>query len=105
MLYLFGQAALRDLDRLLVTGLRVGQLAVHAAAREKLGIGEGVIPVGRILVTGATGSLGSNVIAEAARRGLEVRALVRDPARVHRANGVELVQGDALDPAAVTRAL
>lgn len=28
----------------------------------------------RILVTGATGSLGSNVITEAARRGLEVRA-------------------------------
>lgn len=27
----------------------------------------------RILLTGATGSLGSNVIAEAARRGLEVR--------------------------------
>ena len=59
----------------------------------------------RILVTGATGSLGSNVIAEAARRGLEVRALVRDPARVRGAEGIELVQGDALDPATVTRAL
>jgi uncharacterized protein YbjT (DUF2867 family) len=42
-----------------------------------------------MLVTGATGSLGSNVIAEAARRGLEVRALVRDPARVHGTDGVE----------------
>ena len=30
----------------------------------------------RILLTGATGSLGSNVIAEAARRGLEVRAVL-----------------------------
>jgi nucleoside-diphosphate-sugar epimerase len=61
--------------------------------------------VARILVTGATGSLGSNVITEAARRGLEVRALVRDPKRVHGAGGVELVQGDALDPATVSRAL
>jgi nucleoside-diphosphate-sugar epimerase len=61
--------------------------------------------VQRILVTGATGSLGSNVIAEAVQRGLEVRALVRDPARVHDADGVELVQGDALDSEALTRAL
>jgi nucleoside-diphosphate-sugar epimerase len=61
--------------------------------------------VGRILVTGASGSLGSNVIVEAARRALDVRALVRDPARVDHADGVELVQGDALDPAALTRAL
>jgi nucleoside-diphosphate-sugar epimerase len=30
---------------------------------------------------------------------------VRDPARVHGADGVELVQGDALDPPTVTRAL
>lgn len=59
----------------------------------------------RILVTGATGSLGSNVVAEAARRGLEVHALVRDPGRAHGADGVELVQGDALDAAALTRAL
>jgi nucleoside-diphosphate-sugar epimerase len=61
--------------------------------------------VARILVTGATGSLGANVIAEAVQRGLEVRALVRDPARVHGADGVDLVQGDALDPATLTRAL
>ena len=58
-----------------------------------------------ILVTGATGGLGTNVIAEAGRRGLEVRALVRDPTRVQGAHGLELVQGDALDPAAVTQAL
>ncbi len=36
--------------------------------------------MGRILVTGATGSLGSNVIAEAARRGVEVRALTANHA-------------------------
>jgi len=59
----------------------------------------------RILVTGASGSLGSNMIAEAVQRGLEVRALVRDPARVHDADGIELVQGDALDSVALTRAL
>ncbi len=61
--------------------------------------------VRRILVTGATGSLGSNVTAEAARRGLAVRALVRDPARAERGDGVELVRGDARDAAALTRAL
>jgi nucleoside-diphosphate-sugar epimerase len=61
--------------------------------------------VQRILVTGATGGLGSNVIDEAIRRGIAVRALVRDPARVTRRDGVELVQGDARDAVALTRAL
>ncbi|MCC6523006.1 MAG: NAD(P)H-binding protein [Polyangiaceae bacterium] len=59
----------------------------------------------RILVTGATGGLGANVVAEAAARGLAVRALVRDPARAKVAPGVEVVKGDALDAAALTRAL
>jgi nucleoside-diphosphate-sugar epimerase len=59
----------------------------------------------RVLVTGSNGSLGSNVVAEAARRGLEVRALVRDPARAKTVPGVELIRGDALDAEALTRAL
>ncbi|MBI4956664.1 MAG: NAD(P)H-binding protein [Myxococcales bacterium] len=59
----------------------------------------------RILVTGATGGLGANVVAEAAARGLRVRALVRDPARAKVAPGVEVVKGDALDAAALARAL
>ena len=44
----------------------------------------------RILLTGATGSLGSNVIAEAARRGLEVRAvLLGTPNDFAAYNGIE----------------
>jgi uncharacterized protein YbjT (DUF2867 family) len=35
-----------------------------------------------ILVTGAAGRAGSAVVREFVRRGLPVRALVRDPARV-----------------------
>lgn len=58
----------------------------------------------RILVTGATGSLGSNVIAAALEDGLDVRALVRDPTRFASLADVDLVAGDALDAEAVRRA-
>jgi hypothetical protein len=54
-------------------------VCVHASLRDGSGGKERKI-VGRILVTGATGSLGSNVIAEAARRGVEVRALTANHA-------------------------
>ena len=44
----------------------------------------------RILLTGATGSLGSNVVAEAARCGLEVRAvLLGTPNDFAAYNGIE----------------
>lgn len=59
----------------------------------------------RVLVTGATGGLGANVIGEAVRRGLDVRALVRDPSRAQLSDAVELVQGDALDAMTLTKAL
>ena len=51
---------------------------------------------GAILVTGATGNVGRPVALEAARLGAEVRAAVRDPARVGDAlgDGVELVPFD-----------
>jgi nucleoside-diphosphate-sugar epimerase len=51
----------------------------------------------RVLVTGGAGGLGSNVVALAAARGLEVRALVRNPARAAKIEGVEWIAGDALD--------
>jgi nucleoside-diphosphate-sugar epimerase len=57
-----------------------------------------------VLVTGAHGSLGANVVREAVARGLAVRALVRDPARARPREGLSIVQGDALDAEAVTRA-
>lgn len=52
-----------------------------------------------ILITGATGKVGSRLARRLALRGDHVRALVRDPARAAHlhAAGVELVQGDLQD--------
>jgi nucleoside-diphosphate-sugar epimerase len=51
-----------------------------------------------ILVTGATGKVGSRLSKRLARRGAQVRALVRDPTRGAdlRQAGIELVEGDLL---------
>lgn len=60
-----------------------------------------------ILVTGATGLVGSHVAEEARRRGLRVRALVRPSAdtTLPRQWGVELVPGDIADAHAVRAAV
>jgi len=63
--------------------------------------------VNPVLVTGATGFIGSHVAGELVRRGYRVRALVReqtDPGPLL-AQGVEVVRGDLLDAAAVGRAV
>jgi len=57
-----------------------------------------------VLVTGAHGSLGTNLVDEAVVRGFTVRALVRNPAQARLREGLTVVQGDALDAEAVTRA-
>ena len=53
----------------------------------------------KILVTGATGKVGSRLAKRLAQRGDQVRAVVRQPARAAglRELGIELVQGDLLD--------
>lgn len=54
----------------------------------------------KILVTGATGKVGSRLVKRLAQRGDQVRALVRDPARaagLHDEARVELARGDLLD--------
>lgn len=53
----------------------------------------------KILVTGATGKVGSRLVKRLAQRGDHVRALVRDAARAAhlRSDRVELVEGDLLD--------
>ena len=53
----------------------------------------------KILVTGATGKVGSRLSKRLARRGDALRALVRDPNRAAdlREAGIELVVGDLLD--------
>ena len=50
-----------------------------------------------ILVTGATGNVGRNVVEQLVSRGADVRALVRDPSKADFPSGVEIVQGDLLD--------
>jgi UDP-glucose 4-epimerase len=53
----------------------------------------------KILVTGATGKVGSRLAKRLAQRGDQVRALVRDPTRAAelREAGIELAKGDLLD--------
>ncbi|MCY1044971.1 NAD(P)-dependent oxidoreductase [Corallococcus sp. bb12-1] len=57
----------------------------------------------KILVTGATGKVGSRLTRRLAERGHQVRALVRDPTRAAALTeaGVELAQGDLLDAASL----
>jgi uncharacterized protein YbjT (DUF2867 family) len=50
-----------------------------------------------ILVTGATGKVGRNVVDHLVRRGADVRSLVRKPAKADLPASVELAQGDMLD--------
>lgn len=50
-----------------------------------------------ILVTGATGAVGRNIIEQLVKRGADVRALARDPAKANLPAGVAVVQGDLLD--------
>ena len=50
-----------------------------------------------ILVTGATGTVGSQVVEQLVKRGADVRALVRDPAKAKFPTDVAVVQGDLLD--------
>lgn len=59
-----------------------------------------------ILVTGATGNVGSALVAELAAKGGSVRAFVRDGRRAAErlGNDVELSVGDFEDPASVARA-
>jgi uncharacterized protein YbjT (DUF2867 family) len=60
-----------------------------------------------ILVTGATGNVGSSLVSELGDRGLPARAFVRDPERASAVLGpeVELAVGDFADPASIRAAL
>ncbi|MGJ7491372.1 SDR family oxidoreductase [Variovorax sp. ZT4R33] len=58
-----------------------------------------------ILVTGASGAVGRQVVQQLVNRGAPVRALVRDPSKTNLPSAVEVVQGDLLDVASLRRAL
>jgi uncharacterized protein YbjT (DUF2867 family) len=61
----------------------------------------------KVLVTGATGNVGSSVVRELRSRGVPVRAFVRDRGKAAGMLGgdVELVTGDFADAASVRRAM
>lgn len=50
-----------------------------------------------ILVTGATGNVGRQVVQQLINRGADVRALVRNPETANLPASVQIVQGDLLD--------
>ncbi|MCP3822849.1 NAD(P)H-binding protein [Streptomyces sp. A3M-1-3] len=58
-----------------------------------------------ILVTGATGTVGRQVVEQLLARGASVRALTRDPAKADFPEGVEVVRGDLTDPESLAPAL
>ncbi|MFB7942768.1 NmrA family NAD(P)-binding protein [Streptomyces sp. NPDC004779] len=58
----------------------------------------------KILVTGATGNVGRNIVEQLVAKGVEVRALTRNPATAGLPAQVEVVQGDLTDPASLASA-
>ncbi len=58
-----------------------------------------------ILVTGATGTIGRQVVDQLVRRGADVRALVRNPAKANFPASVAVAQGDLLDVDSLRSAL
>ncbi|MCA0030309.1 SDR family oxidoreductase [Mesorhizobium sp. B263B2A] len=59
----------------------------------------------KILVLGATGATGRLIVSKALAEGHDVVVLVRSKAKAEDLTGAELVEGDARDPAALTRAI
>jgi uncharacterized protein YbjT (DUF2867 family) len=57
-----------------------------------------------ILVTGATGRVGSKVVEQLLKRDAHVRVLVRDPSNTHFPTQVDVVQGEMLDIQSLRRA-
>jgi uncharacterized protein YbjT (DUF2867 family) len=54
-----------------------------------------------IVVTGATGNVGRQVVAQLMDRGERVRAITRDPGSAGLPAGVQVVRGDLADPASL----
>jgi uncharacterized protein YbjT (DUF2867 family) len=57
----------------------------------------------RILVTGGTGTVGSQVVEQLLARGAEVQVLTRDPDKARLPHGATAVQGNLLDIATLRR--
>lgn len=59
----------------------------------------------KVLVTGATGSVGRQVVLQLAGKGVDVRALSRHPATAMLPDNVDVVEGDLTDPDSLDIAL
>lgn len=61
----------------------------------------------KVLVTGATGLLGNNLVRSLLEEGYEVRCLMRESSNTHMLNGldVEMVKGDLVDVSAIKGAI
>jgi uncharacterized protein YbjT (DUF2867 family) len=57
-----------------------------------------------ILVTGATGNVGANVVRQLLDTGARVRALSRNPPAMQIPDGVEVITGDLADPSTLDKA-
>ena len=60
----------------------------------------------KVLIFGATGGVGRELVTQALGMGHEVTAFVRDPSKLSMDHtGLDIIQGDVLDPASVDRAV
>jgi uncharacterized protein YbjT (DUF2867 family) len=57
----------------------------------------------KVLVTGGTGTVGSAVVGELTKKGLDVSVVTRDPAKLAGIKGVTAVEGNLLEPSSVRR--
>ncbi|MEU6832902.1 NAD(P)H-binding protein [Nocardia beijingensis] len=58
-----------------------------------------------IVITGATGTIGSEIIRQLSSRGAAIRAVTRDPDRADVPAGVEVARGDYTDVASMAKAM
>ncbi|MGW5222076.1 NAD(P)H-binding protein [Nocardia sp. NPDC004085] len=58
-----------------------------------------------IVITGATGTIGSEIIRQLSERGTAIRAVTRDPDRADVPAGVEVARGDYTDVASMAKAI
>jgi uncharacterized protein YbjT (DUF2867 family) len=107
-----GRVAMKILLLLVIYGAaltlalwRAGVRSKFAGVRGVTAPGPGEAPL-RLLVVGATGGTGRELVAQALERGHEVTALARDPAalRIEHAR-LRAMRGDVLDPASLDLAV
>ena len=80
----------------------------RAGHRSRMATASGAAPLrpSRILIVGATGGTGRQLVAQALERGYAVTAFVRDPSRLPIAHRrLTVIRGDVLDPASVEAAI